>query len=120
MDRLRGSGTSATSSPFGQAVDELHESLEAASLVDELLPDGTRVPEYVGKHRECGLLEESIGQRCRPLAESGSHPGTEVPRADLRRPDEVVTKRWHRSHLPRASAGPASAHRPPPIPPGAV
>ena len=46
-------------------MDELHESLEAASLVDELLPDGTRLPENVGEHRQCGLLEESIGQRPR-------------------------------------------------------
>jgi len=29
-------------------MDELHESLEAASLVDELLPDGTRLAEDVG------------------------------------------------------------------------
>ena len=53
-------------------MDELHESLEAAPLVDELLLDGTRLAENVGEHRQCGLLEETIGQRCRPLAESGA------------------------------------------------
>ena len=56
-DRLRGSGTSPLSSPLGQAVNDVDESLEAAPLEEQLLPDRTRLPDDVGEDRARCLLD---------------------------------------------------------------